>query len=179
MSGPGTPRAPVGYRRFAMRRTIVMCLSGCSRPWACRRQSRERRGLGRRWQAVRPPSPQRSGWHARTPWRRPPDVSANHRRFAAPDIGYRSLVPFVRGYGPADYALNRLVARRSLEWLGRASVLYGRDPVGGAGVPEQLRVDRRLLSRLRAVLQPGAFVAYAGATRLAQRMVLNGYDTDR
>ena len=27
--------------------------------------------------------------------------------------------------------------------------------------------------------RPRAFVAYAGATRLAQRMILNGYETDR
>src|SRR4051794_35131640 len=46
--------------------------------------------------------------------------------------GYRSLVPFVRGFRPADYVLNIELARRSLEWLARATLLFGRDPIAAS-----------------------------------------------
>ena len=43
--------------------------------------------------------------------------------------GYRALGPSVVGWGPADYALNRTLARQSLFWLGRTSLSYMSDPV--------------------------------------------------
>src|SRR5262245_40465249 len=30
---------------------------------------------------------------------------------------YRALVPYARAFGPSDYALNRIIARQSLDWL--------------------------------------------------------------
>jgi hypothetical protein len=92
--------------------------------------------------------------------------------------GYRSLGPFVRGFGPSDYAYNRLVARRSLEWLSRASLLYGRDPLAAQAFLSSYDSIGGFY-RDGSFYHPGAFVAYAGATRLAQRMILNGYETDR
>jgi len=93
--------------------------------------------------------------------------------------GYRSLAPFVGGFGPADYALNRQVARRSLEWLARASMLYGRDPVAAQAFLRTYESIGGFYRDHGPFYQPGAFVAYAGATRLAQRLVLDGRDTDR
>jgi len=93
--------------------------------------------------------------------------------------GYRSLGPFARGFGPSDYASNRLVARRSLEWLGRASLLYGRDPLVAQAFLSSYESIGGFYRDYGAFYHPGAFVAFAGATRLAQRMVLNGYETDR
>jgi hypothetical protein len=93
--------------------------------------------------------------------------------------GYRSLVPFVRGFGPADYALNRHVARRSLEWLARASLLYGRDPLVAQAFLSSYDSIGGFYRDYGPFYHPGAFVAYAGATRLAQRLILDGYDTDR
>ncbi len=86
-------------------------------------------------------------------------------------LGYRSLVPLVGAFGPADYAVNREMARTSLAWLGRASLLYpgdaataraffdAYDTIGGfyRGGPGRF-------------YYPGAYVAYAGATRLARRL---------
>ena len=113
--------------------------------------------------------------HDRTPERGAPAFAAGHRGRAAPGVrATESLGPFVRGLGPADHALNRRrqPGGRSSGWR-RASALYGRDPLVAQALPAQLRVDRRLLSRLRRVSTgPGAFVAYAGATRLARRLVL-------
>src|SRR5262245_43765703 len=43
--------------------------------------------------------------------------------------GYRSLAPFAGGFRAPEYAVNLAIARQSLEWLGRASVLYGQDPL--------------------------------------------------
>jgi hypothetical protein len=93
--------------------------------------------------------------------------------------GYRSLGPFVRGFGPSDYTYNRLVARRSLEWLGRASLLYGRDPLVAQAFLGSYESIGGFYRDYGSFYHPGAFVAYAGATRLAQRMILNGYETDR
>jgi hypothetical protein len=93
--------------------------------------------------------------------------------------GYRSLGPFARGFGPADYALNRDVARRSLEWLGRASLLYGRDPLVAQAFLLSYESIGGFYRDYGPFYQPGAFVAYAGATRLAQRLVLYGLDPDR
>jgi hypothetical protein len=93
--------------------------------------------------------------------------------------GYRSLGPFVHGFGPSDYTYNRLVARRSLEWLSRASLLYGRDPLVAAAFLSSYDSIGGFYRDYGSFYHPGAFVAYAGATRLAQRMILNGYETDR
>ena len=93
--------------------------------------------------------------------------------------GYRSLGPFVGRFGPADYALNRYVARGSLEWLSRASLLYGRDPLVVQAFLSSYDSIGGFYRDYGRFYRPGAFVAYAGATRLAQRLILNGYDTDR
>jgi hypothetical protein len=112
----------------------------------------------------------------RAPQSTPQQVIVDAQRL---ESGYRSLVPFVPGFGPGDYALNRALARQSLDWLARASLLYGRDP----------RVAQAFLRSYDAIggfycdyapfYRPGAFVAYAGATRLARRLVLDGRDTTR
>jgi hypothetical protein len=93
--------------------------------------------------------------------------------------GYRVLGPFARGFGPADYTLNRLIARRSLDWLGRASLLYGRDPLVAQAVLLGYESIGGFYRDYGPFYQPGAFVAYAAATRLAQRLVLYGLDADR
>jgi hypothetical protein len=93
--------------------------------------------------------------------------------------GYRSLGPFARGFGPADYAINRDVARRSLEWLGRASVVYGRNPLVAQSFLASYDSIGTFYRDYGAFYQPGAFVAYAGATRLAQRLMLYGLEPDR
>jgi hypothetical protein len=86
-------------------------------------------------------------------------------------VGYRSLVPLVGGFGPAEYAANREMARASLAWLGRASLLY----------PGDAATARAFLDAYDTIggfyrggpgrfYYPGAYVAYAGATRLARRL---------
>jgi hypothetical protein len=93
--------------------------------------------------------------------------------------GYRSLVPFVPGFGQADHALNRRLARRSLEWLSRASVLYGRDPLVAQAFLQSYDSIGGFYRDYGPYYRPGAFVAYAGAARLARRLVLYRLDTDR
>jgi len=99
------------------------------------------------------------------------DIIADSRRLA---VGYRSLVPLVRGFGPTDYALNREVARRSLAWLARAGVLYTGNPVVARAVMETYDSIGGFYRDYGPFYRPGAFVAYAGATRLAQRLILEG-----
>ena len=72
-----------------------------------------------------------------------------------------------------------MVARQSLEWLGRASVLYGRDPLVAQAFLSSYESIGGFYRDYGRFYQPGAFVAYAAATRLAQRMVFYGYDADR
>ena len=81
----------------------------------------------------------------------PRDVMADAQRLGA---GYRSLGPLVGSFGPADYSLNRDVARRSLYWLARAGRLRDRF-FRRSLVPGCLRRHRRLLSRLRRILRAG------------------------
>jgi hypothetical protein len=161
-----------------MRRTIVTCLSLALLAAAGASAGEQGRGAGGSVNSQAAFRHDLDGMHARLGGVRPTSqqIIADARLLTS---GYRGLVPFVHGFGPTDYALNRLVARRSLEWLGRASVLYGRDPLVAQaflGSYESIGGFYRDYGRF---YQPGAFVAYAGATRLAQRMVLNGYDTDR
>ena len=87
-------------------------------------------------------------------------------------VGYRGFGPLVSTWGPADYALNRQMARRSLVWLGRSSLWYRTDPL----------VTRAYLDAYDSIgsfyrghggwYYPGAYVAYAGATRLARRLAM-------
>jgi hypothetical protein len=90
--------------------------------------------------------------------------------------GYRSLGPHVRRFGPADYTLNRLVARRSLEWLSRAGAIYRRDPLVAEAFLRSYDSIGGFYAHYAPFYRPGAFVAYAGATRLAQRLILEGLD---
>src|SRR6185503_13104374 len=53
-------------------------------------------------------------------------ASPNAQRLS---LGYRSLIPIVGGFGPADYALNRVLAQQSLAWLARTGVWYMNDPL--------------------------------------------------
>jgi hypothetical protein len=92
---------------------------------------------------------------------------------------YHSLGPLVRGFGPADYAYNREAARRSLEWLARASLLYGHDALVAQALLGSYDSIGGFYTDYGPFYQPGAFVAYAGATRLAQRLVLERRDPDR
>ncbi|PYR92256.1 MAG: hypothetical protein DMF84_14195 [Acidobacteria bacterium] len=103
-------------------------------------------------------------------------VIADAQRLAS---GYRSIVPLVRTFRPADYALNRQVARRSLEWLARATALYGRDPLVARAFLRSYDAIGGFYCDYGPFYRPGAFVAYAGATRLAQRLLLDGRDNNR
>jgi hypothetical protein len=102
------------------------------------------------------------------------EIIADSRRLAG---GYRSLVPWVHGFGPNDYAINRQVARLSLAWLGRAGSLYWTNPLAARAVMDTYDSIGGFY-RDRGFYRPGAFVAYAGATRLAQRLILGGFNTD-
>lgn len=93
-------------------------------------------------------------------------------------LGYRSMAPHVRGFGPADYAMNREVARRSLVWLSRAGAYYANDPLAARAfldAYDSIGVFYRDYGRFYS---PGAYVAYAGATRLAQRLARVGVEGD-
>jgi hypothetical protein len=93
--------------------------------------------------------------------------------------GYRSLVPFVRGFRPADYVLNIELARRSLEWLARATPLFGRDPLAASAFLRSYDAIGGFYGDSAPFYRPGAFVAFAGATRLARRLILDGRDPNR
>ena len=101
------------------------------------------------------------------------DIIADSRRLTA---GYRSLVPWVGGFGPTDYALNRQVARLSLGWLSRATSLYWTNPLVARAVMDSYDSIGGFYRDYGRFYRPGAFVAYAGATRLAQRLILGGYN---
>ena len=99
-------------------------------------------------------------------------VIADAHRLTA---GYRSLAPLAGGFRAPEYAVNLAIARQSLEWLGRASLLYGHDPL----------TARAFLTSYDAIggfyaggpfYRPGAFVAYACGARLARRLALYGLD---
>ena len=93
-------------------------------------------------------------------------------------LGYRSLGPLVGGFGPADYAMNRDMARRSLTWLSRAGYMYRSDPLAARAfldAYDSIGVFYRDYGRFYS---PGAYVAYAGATRLAQRLARGGIQAD-
>jgi hypothetical protein len=101
-------------------------------------------------------------------------VIADAHRLTA---GYRSLAPLARTFHAPEYAVNLAIARHSLEWLARASLLYGRDPLAA----------RAFLTSYDTIggfygggpfYRPGAFVAYAGGARLARRLVLYGLDAN-
>src|SRR5262245_58261481 len=90
--------------------------------------------------------------------------------------GYRSFGPLVRTFGPADYALNRDVARRSLYWLGRAGRLYATDPFAVRTFLDAYDVIGGFYRDHGGFYAPGAYVAYASAARLAQRLTYYGHD---
>lgn len=85
-------------------------------------------------------------------------------------LGYRSLGPLVGRFGPADYALNREMARRSLVWLGRASLMYPGDAATARAFLDAYDTIGGFYRSQGRFYYPGAYVAYAGATRLARRL---------
>jgi len=85
-------------------------------------------------------------------------------------LGYRSMAPLVGGWGPADYALNREMARTSLAWLGRASLLYPGDAGTARAFFDAYDTIGGFYRGQGRFYYPGAYVAYAGATRLARRL---------
>lgn len=89
---------------------------------------------------------------------------------------YRSFGPLVRTYGPADYALSREMARRSLDWLWRAGTLHARDPLAARALLDAYDAVGLFYRDYGRFYAPGAYVAYASAARLAQRLTL--YRTD-
>ena len=91
-------------------------------------------------------------------------------------VGYRSLSPLVWTFGPADYSLNREVARRSLYWLARAGTLYAGDPLAARTFLDAYDAIGGFYRDYGGFYVPGAYVAYASAARLAQRLTL--YQTD-
>jgi hypothetical protein len=91
-------------------------------------------------------------------------------------LGYRSLGPLVGGFGPADYAVNRALARQSLLWLGRTSTWYMHDPIAARAYLDAYD-SIGLFYRDARFYSPAAYVAYAGAARLARRLMLGAsYD---
>lgn len=105
----------------------------------------------------------------------PRQAVADAQRLA---LGYRSLIPVVGRFGPADYALNRDLARRSLLWLQRTSVLYTADPLAARAFLDAYDTIGGFYRDQGPFYAPGAYVAYAGATRLARWLTLgrNPYD---
>jgi hypothetical protein len=101
----------------------------------------------------------------------PQQVVADAERLGA---GYRALGPHVRGFGPRDYAMNREIARRSLDWLSRASLVYGRDPYVGRAFLLSYGTIGSFYHDYGPFYHPAAFVAYAGAARIARRFILQG-----
>jgi len=110
------------------------------------------------------------------PRQQPAHVIADAQLLAA---RYRALVPYARTFGPSDYALNRVIARQSLDWLGRARGYYWRDPLVAAAFLTSYDAIGGFYCGAGSFYRPGAFVAYAGAARLAQRYVLYGLDATR
>ena len=102
----------------------------------------------------------------------PRDVIADAQRLGA---GYRSLGPLVGSFGAADYSLNRDVARRSLYWLARAGRLYATDSFAVRSFLDAYDVVGGFYRDYGGFYAPGAYVAYAGATRLAQRLTFYRY----
>ena len=100
-------------------------------------------------------------------------AAADAQRIAA---GYRAFGPLVRTFGPADYALNRDVSYRSLRWLTRAGALYGADPFAARAFLDAYDVIGGFHRDYRGIYAPGAYVAYASAARLAQRLTYYGHD---
>jgi hypothetical protein len=103
-------------------------------------------------------------------------AAADAQRLAA---AYGALGPQVAGFGPSDYVRNREMARRSLDWLGRASLAHGRDPYAAQAFLASYDSIGRFYQGPGMFYRPGAFVAYAAAMRLAQRLVLLGQDPTR
>jgi hypothetical protein len=97
----------------------------------------------------------------------PQQVAADAQRIAA---GYRSLGPYARGFSASQLAANRDVARRSLAWLSRASMMYGRDPIVAQAFFAGYDSIGNFYQDFGPLYQPGAFVAWSGASRLARRM---------
>jgi hypothetical protein len=100
-------------------------------------------------------------------------AAADAQRIVA---GYRSFGPLVRTFGPADYALNRDVAYRSLRWLTRAGTLYGADPFAARAFLDAYDVMGGFYRDYRGIYAPGAYVAWASAARLAQRLTYYPHD---
>jgi hypothetical protein len=104
----------------------------------------------------------------------PRQAMANVQRLA---LGYRSLIPVVGRFGPADYALNRMMAQRSLAYLGRTSVWYMNDPLAARAYLDAYDTIGGFYRDQARFYSPGAYVAYAGAARLARRLMLGtAYD---
>jgi hypothetical protein len=103
----------------------------------------------------------------------PREAIADAQRIVA---GYRSFGPLARTFGPADYTLNRDVARRSLHWLGRAGALYAGDPLAVRTFLDAYDVIGGFYRDYGGFYAPGAYVAYASAARLAQRLTYYGGD---
>ena len=100
-------------------------------------------------------------------------AAADAQRIVA---GYRAFGPLVRTFGPADYALNRDVAYRSLRWLTRAGTLYGADPFAARAFLDAYDVVGGFYRDYRGIYAPGAYVAWASAARLAQRLTYYPHD---
>jgi predicted AlkP superfamily pyrophosphatase or phosphodiesterase len=89
---------------------------------------------------------------------------------------YRGFGPLIRRFGPPDYALNREVARKSLFWLSRAGAFYAHDPLAVRAFLDAYDVIGGFYRDNAGFYAPGAYVAYASAARLAQRLTYYPYD---
>lgn len=101
--------------------------------------------------------------------RNPDQAVADAQRIA---MAYRSMGPLAGAYSAADYRMNQQLARLSLDWLSRASVVYANQPLVMQAFLSSYDSIGRFYQDYGAWYRPGAFVAYASATRLAQRMAL-------
>ena len=99
----------------------------------------------------------------------PREAAANAQRLS---LGYRSLIPIVGGFGPADYALNRVLAQQSLAWLARTGVWYMNDPLAARAYLDAYDTIGGFYRDNGRFYAPGAYVAYAGGARLARRLML-------
>jgi hypothetical protein len=101
-------------------------------------------------------------------------ATSDAQRIAA---GYRAMGPLAAGFGPGDYAVNQQMARQSLAWLGRTGVWYMNDAVAARAYLDAYDAVGRFYRYDWRLYSPAAYVAYAGAARLARRLALaTAYD---
>jgi hypothetical protein len=157
-----------------MVRITVVAVAAAVLTWDGNIDAREQNGAGANPQAALQRDLQTMASEISGPGRTPRQAMQHLERLV---YGYRALGPWVGGWGPADYALNRTLARQSLAWLGRTSVWYMNDPVAARAYLNAYDTIGGFYRDQGRFYGPGAYVAYAGGARLARRLAL-GYHYD-